>query len=413
MKNIIKLILWVLGTQGIYAQSHLWTQSAHPNALQVNGVTFSTNGEKVLSGTNCHPAKIRLYDAISGNITWDYTVPNNYMCMMGVGLSSNGKYCATIEEMGNLFIFDYMQSPPVLTKTIDMGTSYGFSLAFSPNNQKIAVGGSNSKLQTYKLSDGSLDLNIANAHSAWVTSVAYSSNSYWIASGGSDDKVKLWDSTGVLLKTLSSHTGDITSLKFSPDNQRLFSASKDNTIKVWELSTGNLLQTIVVSAKDVNAIDLSPNGQMLVSASGDSLLRVWSTIDYQLVSTFGIQDSGQYICVAWSPLGDKIAAGTEEGSGAVIVYNVSGLTDVEKALSEHQIAIYPNPIVAKSIVRFPVNTVKSLEILDITGKRVAFYSDLLQREDVILDSSHLPKGYLIGQFINNDNQVLVCHFWVR
>jgi WD40 repeat protein len=293
-----------------------------------------------------------------------------------------------------------------------MGTTYGFSLAFAPNNQKIAVGGSNAKLQTYKLSDGSLDLNITNAHASWVTTVAYSSDSYWIASGGSDDKVKLWDNTGVLLKTFS-HTEDVTSLKFSPDNQRLFSASKDNTIKVWELSTGNLLQTITVSAKDVNAIDLSPDGQMLVSASADSLLRIWNTNDYQLVSTFGIQDSGQYICVAWSPLGDKIAAGTEEGSGVVIVYDVSALTDIERALSAHQISISPNPIVEKSLVHFPVNTVQSLEVFDLTGKRIEFYSNLLQKEEVFLENSNLPKGYLIGQFITKDNQVLVCHFWVR
>lgn len=102
------------------AQTLLWTQVANPDSLQVNGVDFSIDGSKVLSATECHPAHIRLFDTNTGSLVWNYTVPGNLMCMMGANFSANGTYFATVEEMGNILLFDQSQNPPVLTSTIDI-----------------------------------------------------------------------------------------------------------------------------------------------------------------------------------------------------------------------------------------------------------------------------------------------------
>ncbi|MBK8564313.1 MAG: WD40 repeat domain-containing protein [Saprospiraceae bacterium] len=304
------LLLLCLGN--LTSQNLLWTQLAHPDSLQVNGVSFSVDGSQVLSGTNCHPSYLRIYDIADGSISWEFNAGAGLMCMMGVGFSSDGKYLASIEEFGNLLIFDLSQSTPTLLPGIVLGTDYAFSLAFSPNSETIAVGGSNGKLKTYKLADSSPELSI-NAHSSWVTTVAYSPDNALIATGGSDNKVKIWNADGTALFTLSGHTDDITSVEFTPDNARLVSSSKDNKLKIWNVADGTLIQTIDVSSANVNACDISPDGSLLASVSEDKNIRIWDMNGYALLSSFQQQHNARPLCVAWSPDGNSLATGTTNG----------------------------------------------------------------------------------------------------
>ena len=208
------------------AQNLLWVKSAHPDNLQVNSIVFGGNGEFLLSGTNCHPAKITRHRVSDGAITWDYTVNESLECMMSVALSSDENYFTSAEESGNLMLFDYTQPEPTLSKVIDLGTSYAFSVDFAPLSDKIAVGCSGSRLKVYNI-DGSLLWDVS-AHPSWVTAVDFSHDGTLIASGGSDNRIKLWSSTGTALKTLSAHTDDITSVRFTPDGTKIISASMDS-----------------------------------------------------------------------------------------------------------------------------------------------------------------------------------------
>ena len=133
------------------AQTIDWSMKANPLNLSINGVAFRADGQKVLSGTNCHPATIRMFDVSSSNLDWNYNVGMTFMCIMGVTFSSNTNYIAAIEEFGNIFIFDNTSSSPVIIDTINTGTSYGFSTAISPSNDKVAVGCSNGKLKIYNI----------------------------------------------------------------------------------------------------------------------------------------------------------------------------------------------------------------------------------------------------------------------
>lgn len=332
------------------AQSLIWTQLAHPDSLQVNGISFSFDGSQVLSGTNCHPAYIKLYNTMDGNVDWEYEAPMALYCMMGVGFSANGNYLASIEEMGNLLIFDYTQNPPDSIMGIDMGTTNAFALAFAPNSNKIAVAGSNGKLQTYSLQTGLIDIDI-NAHPTWVTAVSYSPDNLKIATGGSDNKVNIWDTTGTLLYPLTGHTDDITSVKFTPDNLKLISSAKDNTIKIWNANTGALIQTIPVSTANVNAIELSPDGSQIVSVSADSYIRIYDVNTYSLESSFLQDHSVQPLCVAWSPDGNKIVTGTAKG--LVTLYDITtiGIADNDHNL---KISMYPNPSNKEMFIVLPV-----------------------------------------------------------
>ena len=322
------------------AQTIDWSMKGNPYDLQVNGVAFRADGKKVLSGTNCHPASIRMFDVATSNLDWDYVVGMTYLCIMGVTFSSNSNYIAAIEEFGNIFIFDNTGVNPVIIDTIKTGTSYGFSTAISPSNDKLAVGCSNGKLKIYNIPSGTLSNDI-NAHLSWVTTVAYSSDGTKIVTGGNDDKVKIWNINGALLFTCSGHTGDITSVKVSPDNNFVISSAKDDKIKVWNIGTGNLVRTISGHTNDVNCIDISPDGSKIVSASSDSTCKIWNFKTGSLITTFSVADSGAVNSVAWSPNGNKIVTGNALSD--VVLWNIPLTLDVNEIKFSSRLTIFPNP----------------------------------------------------------------------
>jgi WD40 repeat protein len=68
-----------------------------------------------------------------------------------------------------------------------------------------------------------------------------------------DSSIRIWDTTGNLLKTLYVHTSCVYDVIFSPDNLKIISSicetnsnhSRDNhCIKIWDVESGNLLNTL-------------------------------------------------------------------------------------------------------------------------------------------------------------------------
>lgn len=402
MKITILLIALLLDNV-IQAQTIDWSMKANPLNLSINGVAFRADGQKVLSGTNCHPASIRMFDVASSNLEWDYNVGMTYMCIMGVTFSSNTNYIAAIEEFGNIFVFDNTGASPVIIDTINTGTSYGFSTAISPANDKVAVGCSNGKMKIYNIPSGTL-ANDINAHPNWVTSVAYSPDGTKIVTGGSDDKVKIWSNTGTLLFTCTGHTGDITNVKITPDNNFVVSSSKDDKIKIWNISTGTLVQTISGHTNDVNGIDISPDGTKIVSASSDSTCKIWNFNTGNLLSTFGVADSGVINTVAWSPNGDKIVTGN--GLSDVVLWSIPttlGINNFSKG-NEFDLTLFPNPSSEQVSFNLPINLeVEKVVITDINGK-VVFSSNEIKNTIPI---SNLQSGiyYLSIQSTNNKKAI--------
>jgi WD40 repeat protein len=363
------------------AQTIDWAMKANPVLNSVNGVAFNASGQKAISGTNCHPASIRVFDVNTGNLDWDFTVGENFMCIMGVTFSSNTQYIAAIEEFGNIFIFDNTGTAPVIIDTINTGTSYGFSTIISPTNDKVAVGCSNGKLKVYNLPGGTLAYEVT-AHSSWVTTVAYSSNGNYVVTGGSDNKVKIWDNAGTLLFTCTGHTDDISGVKISPDNNFVISSSKDNSIKIWEIATGALVRTFTGHTNNVNGIDIAPDGSKIVSASSDSTCKIWDFYTGNVLATFGVPDSGEVNTVAWSPIGDKIITGNVNSD--VILWSIPLSLGITSKENDFKIVLFPNP--ANNYINFtlPTNTVLArVDIIDSNGKLIQ--SSLLNEKQIPID----------------------------
>lgn len=160
------------------------------------------------------------------------------------------------------------------------------TVAISGDGTLFAASGANSHVHLWRASDGEL-LRVCRGRGRWVWALAFSPQRDLLASGGSDGIVRLWEiadlhrdelatsESSPLHHSLPGHTDAIFSLAFRPDGRWLASASADHTIRLWDVVDKKPLQTLTGHTATVYAVAFSPDGDYLVSASRDQTVRLW------------------------------------------------------------------------------------------------------------------------------------------
>jgi WD40 repeat protein len=121
------------------------------------------------------------------------------------------------------------------------------ALSFSPDEQTLAAGCSDGKIQLWRSQKPAVTL---NGHSGPVRSLVFSSDGK-LASGSEDKTVRVWNgTTGQQLWASDAHNDGILAVAFSSDGKKLASASKDKTVKLWDVTAAQkLVELSVTSSK--------------------------------------------------------------------------------------------------------------------------------------------------------------------
>jgi WD40 repeat protein/uncharacterized caspase-like protein len=264
---------------------------------QINRVIVSADGQRIASASDDQTVKIWKPDG-----TLENTIPLTDR-VTDLGFTQDGLAAGTADGQVTLI----RDGKP---RSFAVGNIIN-TLAFSPDGTLMATASRTAEDsdRTIKIWDtnGKL-LRTLTGHGGWVNQVQFSPDGQTLVSGSEDKTIKLWNvRTGSLMRTLSGHEQRVTSVAFSPDGQTIASGGGDRTVRLWNLKNGEA-QVLEAHTDQVNSVQFSPDGKWLVSAAQDQTLNLWQS--GILVET--IKGHGAPVLSATFAAGAIVSAGADK-----------------------------------------------------------------------------------------------------
>jgi platelet-activating factor acetylhydrolase IB subunit alpha len=211
--------------------------------------------------------------------------------------------------------------------------------AGSPSSGNLLVSASRDKtLRIWDVSTGYCVKTISG-HADWVRDVSPSFDGRFLLSAGHDQTARIWDaSNGELKATLLGHEHFIVCCVFAPPASYVHLAamaglkkppaasssaefvatgSRDKSIRIWD-SRGTLIKTLTGHDNWVRGLVFHPGGKYLLSVSDDKTLRCWDlSQEGKLVKTLDDAHGHFVTCIRWAPGVLKEAPPVNGENGAV------------------------------------------------------------------------------------------------
>jgi hypothetical protein len=234
------------------------------------------------------------------------------------------------------------------------------ALAFTPDNQKLVVGGQH-ELTVWDVSTGRLLERLYTRAERAHAMVFLTGRNLAVAGGrpGQEGDVRIYNlhggkarllqgvavrdgvkDRGVLVKQLLEADDSVLCLALSPDGKKLASGGCDRLIYVWSLVPGypdKPEQTIENHADWVFGLAFSPDGKRLASCSRDKTAKVWDLAARESILTFPDHQSPVY-GVAVKPDGKVALSGGEDNQ--VRFWSMTGEAKQMRVAGGHGKAVF-------------------------------------------------------------------------
>jgi WD40 repeat protein/serine/threonine protein kinase/Flp pilus assembly protein TadD len=290
-------------------------------AGSVSAITYSPDGRLIATGSGGHfskgmgGSKLELWDRETGRRRPTDLATQNVI--WSLAFSPDGNRLAVSGTDPQVEVRDVKTGEVLWTKQ-EPQLPQAMSVAFSPDGRSLAVGyGLYSKDDTfrvtlYEVATGQGTGTFPGPRGG-VNDLAYHPDGRHLAVAGSE-VVEVWDVVArAKVHELRGHSKWVYGVAFSPDGKWLATGGWDRTIKLRDANTGEERLTIFGHEGFVLDLAFSPDNRCLASTSEDRSVRLWEVPTGRPIGVFhGHTDFVQ--AVAFAPDGRELASGGLEGT---------------------------------------------------------------------------------------------------
>jgi WD40 repeat protein len=301
---------------------------------RVQCLAFSPDGKTIATGHR--GGLVTLWETQSGVKRGELTGHEN--AVYAVAFAPDGQTLASGGSGGTARLWDLasMRERAVLYVPSD----FVLSVAFSPDSRWLFTSdfGHGQGVRRWDVATGEERAKLFDVHGpGGVECMALSPDGKVLASTGHDwgGSVRLWDvsagkTSGLLESGIAEQRIDITSLAFSPDGKTLVTrGGEDCRLRLWDVGSGNLLRSFGEESDFYHTPSLafSPDGRIIATAGGSgggemsAIVRLWDTATGRTVGRY-LGYAKPFTCVAFSPEGKSLAAGSLDENQPVVIFNV-------------------------------------------------------------------------------------------
>ncbi|MCI0705795.1 MAG: WD40 repeat domain-containing protein [Planctomycetia bacterium] len=277
-------------------------------------LAFSPTGDMLAS---CSP-KDREIEAFAGTPVarlWDPKTGKNTKVLKGhqqgvyaVEFSRDGKTLVTAGADKTIRFCDVNTGEARITLQLERAAT---QIEFNPNSTLLASG--SLRDESVLVWDVKTEKVVAtlDGHTKGVWTMAFSPDGTKLAVGCGDGIIRLWDVKTGKATTLKGHTDLTHTLTFTADGKTLLSANSDNTIRRWNLATEKAEVIPLKHTAEFRSMAFSPEGSLLATGDAKSDIVLWDVATGKVIETFK-GHTGWVSAITFSPDGKTLASAGEE-----------------------------------------------------------------------------------------------------
>ncbi|KAI8972071.1 WD40-repeat-containing domain protein [Pilobolus umbonatus] len=187
------------------------------------------------------------------------TLSGHTEAILSCSFSPDGSHLATGSGDCTVRVWDLNTETP--RHTLKGHTGWVLNISWSPDGLQLASGSMDNTVRLWNPKTGQQMGDGLKGHTKWITSLAWepfhlNSKCSRLASSSKDHTVRVWDTSMRKMSfCIAQHTAAVTCVKWGGEGL-IYTASQDKSIKVWN-SSGMLIKTLVGHGHWVNTLALS------------------------------------------------------------------------------------------------------------------------------------------------------------